>query len=113
MATGFCPRSCIMDDCVGRVCGRQTCRFYGFSRKTTASGIAKLFAPDFVWREAVVSKMNWRGRFLRLWRDSAGSSLIEYSFVITIMIALVVLVVATAGVWVAETWAHLLSTLST
>jgi Flp pilus assembly pilin Flp len=49
---------------------------------------------------------------LRLWRDSAGSSLIEYSFVITIMIALVLIAVATAGVWVAETWTRLMAILS-
>jgi Flp pilus assembly pilin Flp len=56
--------------------------------------------------------MSWRGSFLRLWRDSAGSSLIEYSFVITIMIALVLIAVATAGVWVAEAWTRLLSALA-
>ena len=49
---------------------------------------------------------------MRLWRDSAGSSLIEYSFVITVMIALVLIAVATAGVWVAEEWTRLLATLS-
>ena len=49
---------------------------------------------------------------MRLWRDSAGSSLIEYSFVITIMIALVLIAVATAGVWVAEAWTRLLSALA-
>jgi Flp pilus assembly pilin Flp len=86
--------------------------FYEFSRKTTRSGIAKFLALDSVGCGAFAGKMNWWGRFLRLWRDSAGSSLIEYSFVITIMIALVVIAVATAGVWVAEAWAHLLSTLS-
>ena len=86
--------------------------FYDFSRKTTASGIAKPLASNPVWCGAVVTEMSWRGRFLRLWRDSAGSSLIEYSFVITIMIALVLIAVATAGVWVAETWTRLMATLS-
>jgi Flp pilus assembly pilin Flp len=86
--------------------------FYDFSRKTSGSGIADLLATNSIGCGAFASKMSWWGRFLRLWRDSAGSSLIEYSFVITIMIALVMIAVATAGVWVAETWAHLLSTLS-
>jgi Flp pilus assembly pilin Flp len=56
--------------------------------------------------------MSGRGRFWRLWRDNAGSSLIEYSFLITIMIALVVVLVAAAGVWVSEAWARLLTILS-
>jgi Flp pilus assembly pilin Flp len=86
--------------------------FCDFSHNTTGSGIAKLLARNSVGCGAFANKMSWWGRFLHLWRDSAGSSLIEYSFAITIMIALVVLAVATAGVWVAETWAHLLSTLS-
>jgi Flp pilus assembly pilin Flp len=55
--------------------------------------------------------MNWRGRFLLFWRNSAGSALIEYSFLLTIMIALVVLAIASAGVWVSDMWTHLLSIL--
>jgi Flp pilus assembly pilin Flp len=45
--------------------------------------------------------------FLRLWRGRSGSALIEYSFLITIMIALIVIVVAVAGHWVAGMWVHL------
>jgi len=56
--------------------------------------------------------MRWRGKFLRLWRDGAGSALIEYSLLISIIIALGLIAVATAGVWAADMWARLLPNLS-
>ena len=83
----------------------------GFSRKRTSNGIAKFLASGPLGCGVLIGKMSWRGRFLRLWCDSAGSSLIEYSFIITIMIALVLIAVTTAGVWVANAWTHLLSVL--
>jgi Flp pilus assembly pilin Flp len=49
---------------------------------------------------------------LRPWRARSGSALIEYSFLITIMIALIVIGVAVAGHWVAGMWVHLLASLS-
>jgi Flp pilus assembly pilin Flp len=49
---------------------------------------------------------------LRLWRNCSGSALIEYSLVITIMIALIVVVAAVAGTWVFGTWMRLLANLS-
>jgi Flp pilus assembly pilin Flp len=49
--------------------------------------------------------------FSRLWRDRAGSSLIEYSFLITITAVLVLAGVAAVGVWASGTWSHLLATL--
>jgi Flp pilus assembly pilin Flp len=48
---------------------------------------------------------------LRLWRDRAGSSLIEYSLLITITVVLVVAAVAAAGIWVSGAWSHLLAAL--
>ena len=56
--------------------------------------------------------MRWRGEFLRLWRDSVGSALIEYSLLLSIIIALVVIAVASAGVWAADMWTRLLPTLA-
>ena len=47
------------------------------------------------------------GRFWRPWRDKAGSSLIEYAFLIAITIALIIIGVAVAGLWVSGIWAHL------
>jgi Flp pilus assembly pilin Flp len=47
----------------------------------------------------------------RLWRDSAGAALIEYSYLIGIIIALVVIGVAQAGSWASGTWVRLLSDL--
>jgi Flp pilus assembly pilin Flp len=48
---------------------------------------------------------------LRLWRDRAGSSLIEYSLLVTITVVLVVAAVAAAGIWVSGAWSHLLAAL--
>ena len=47
------------------------------------------------------------GRFWRRWRDKAGSSLIEYAFLIAITIALIIIGVAVAGLWASGMWAHL------
>jgi Flp pilus assembly pilin Flp len=52
-----------------------------------------------------------RNLLVCLWRDCSGSSLIEYSFLITITIVLVVVGVALAGRWAANTWIHLLPAL--
>jgi Flp pilus assembly pilin Flp len=49
--------------------------------------------------------------FLWLWRDRAGSSLIEYSFLITITVVLVLAGVAAVGIWASGTWSHLLAAL--
>jgi len=43
----------------------------------------------------------------RLWRDCVGGSLIEYSFLITIVVVLVVAGIAAVGIWVANMWTHL------
>jgi len=48
---------------------------------------------------------------VRLWRDCSGGSLIEYSFLITITVALVVLGVSLAGAWAANMWTSLLAEL--
>jgi Flp pilus assembly pilin Flp len=47
-----------------------------------------------------------------LWRDRSGSSLIEYSFLITLTVILVVVGVAFAGRWAAGMWTNLLHALS-
>jgi Flp pilus assembly pilin Flp len=47
----------------------------------------------------------------RLWRDCSGSSLIEYSFLITITVILVVAGIALVGLWAASMWTNLLPTL--
>jgi Flp pilus assembly pilin Flp len=44
-------------------------------------------------------------------RDCSGSSLIEYSFLITLTIILVLVGVAFAGRWAASMWTNLLPTL--
>jgi Flp pilus assembly pilin Flp len=49
--------------------------------------------------------------FRRPWRDQAGSSLIEYSILIAITIALIIVGVAAAGLWASGSWAHLLNIL--
>jgi Flp pilus assembly pilin Flp len=56
--------------------------------------------------------MTWRGRILRLWRDSAGSSLLEYSVLITIISAVIVIGVGIASVWISEKWMDLFSAIS-
>ena len=48
----------------------------------------------------------------RLWGDHAGGSLIEYSFLITITVVLVVAGVAAAGIWAANVWVSLWAVLS-
>ena len=50
--------------------------------------------------------------FLRLWRDGSGASLIEYSFLIGIIIALVVVAVALTGIWISGSWMSFLSALT-
>jgi Flp pilus assembly pilin Flp len=47
----------------------------------------------------------------RLWRDRVGSSLIEYAFLITITVVLVVAGVAFAGRWAANMWTNILPAL--
>ena len=74
--------------------------------------IAKFLASYSLWCGELISNMFWRGKFLRLWRSSAGSALIEYSFLISIVIALIVIAVAAAGVWASDVWTRLLPTLS-
>ena len=49
--------------------------------------------------------------FFRLWRDRSGATLIEYSSLIGIIIALVVTGVALAGIWASGVWVRLLSDL--
>ena len=44
--------------------------------------------------------LRWLEMSLRFWRDRSGSSLIEYSFLITVLAALVVVGVRAAGNWV-------------
>jgi Flp pilus assembly pilin Flp len=93
-------------------CAGGTVAVLGFFAQNNRNRDRQALGVQFYLVWAVVTEMSWRGRFLRLWCDSAGSSLIEYSFVITVMIALVLIAVATAGVWVAEEWTRLLATLS-
>jgi Flp pilus assembly pilin Flp len=52
-----------------------------------------------------------RNVFACLWRDCSGSSLIEYFFLITLTIILVVVGVAFAGRWAASMWTNLLPAL--
>ena len=55
--------------------------------------------------------VRWVKMYLRLWRDRSGAALIEYSFVIGFMIALIVIGVALAGSWASSMWVRLLSAL--
>jgi Flp pilus assembly pilin Flp len=48
---------------------------------------------------------------LRLWRDRAGSSLIEYSLLITIAVVLVLAGVVAVGIWVSGAWSRLIAVL--
>jgi Flp pilus assembly pilin Flp len=57
----------------------------------------------YVWCAGVAMM----GRFWRPWRDKAGSSLIEYAFLIAITIALIIIGVAVAGLWASGIWAYL------
>jgi len=50
-------------------------------------------------------------RLRRHWRDKTGSSLIEYTFLIAITIALIIVGIAVAGLWASGMWAHLLNIL--
>lgn len=45
--------------------------------------------------------------FQRLWCDRAGSSLIEYSLLIGILLVLVVAGIGVVGAWVLGTWTGL------
>ena len=56
--------------------------------------------------------VRWLEKFLCLWRDTSGSALIEYSLIITIVIALIGVGLGSAGVWAAGMWVRLLSALS-
>jgi pilus assembly protein Flp/PilA len=47
----------------------------------------------------------------RLWCDRSGSSLIEYSLLIGILLVLVVAGIGVVGVWVLGTWAGLVEQL--
>ena len=47
----------------------------------------------------------------RLWRNSSGASLIEYSVLLGVMAILIVAAVAVAGSWVYGAWTHLLAVL--
>ena len=58
------------------------------------------------------ARPRWLEMFLRLWRNRSGAALIEYSFVIGFMIAMIVIGVALAGSWASSTWVRLLSALS-
>jgi Flp pilus assembly pilin Flp len=85
---------------------------------TTTSARIALFAPlsearsvEFDGGSSLCHVMVALRKFLHLWRDCSGSSLIEYSFLITITIALVVLGVSLAGAWAANMWTNLLATL--
>jgi Flp pilus assembly pilin Flp len=46
--------------------------------------------------------------FQRLWRDQGGASLIEYSFLIALITAIVVVGVSVAGAWAQGMWERLL-----
>jgi Flp pilus assembly pilin Flp len=50
--------------------------------------------------------------FERLWRDRRGASLIEYSILVAMITAIVVVAVAVAGSWIYGVWVHLLAMLS-
>ena len=50
--------------------------------------------------------------FLSLWRATSGSSLIEYSWLIGIVIAVVIVGVALAGMWMSDMWQRLFSTVA-
>ena len=56
--------------------------------------------------------VRWLEAFLRLWHDCSGAALIEYSFVIGFMIAMIVVGIALAGSWASSMWVRLLPTLS-
>lgn len=47
------------------------------------------------------------GVFRRLWRDRAGSSMIEYAFLVAIMVAIIIVGVAVAGSWAVGMWTRL------
>jgi Flp pilus assembly pilin Flp len=49
--------------------------------------------------------------FVRLWRNRAGASLIEYAFIVGIVTAIFVAGVAFAGGWVGGLWVRLLGAL--
>jgi Flp pilus assembly pilin Flp len=63
---------------------------------------ARLFCTEMVYLRNVLAC---------LWRDCSGSSLIEYSLLITITIVLVVVGVAFAGRWAASMWTNLVPAL--
>jgi Flp pilus assembly pilin Flp len=46
---------------------------------------------------------------MRLWRDQAGASLIDYAILAALITVLVVIGVAVAGTWLLGTWAHVLA----
>jgi len=54
----------------------------------------------------------WLEMFLSLWRATSGSSLIEYSWLIGIVIAVVIVGVALAGMWMSDMWERLFSTVA-
>jgi pilus assembly protein Flp/PilA len=47
----------------------------------------------------------------RLWRNSSGASLIEYSVLLGVMTILIIVAIAVAGSWLYGAWTHLLATL--
>jgi Flp pilus assembly pilin Flp len=48
----------------------------------------------------------------RIWRESSGATLIEYSFIVGIITSLIVVGVEVTGRWVESVWARLLIALS-
>ena len=65
--------------------------------------------PAQVHARAMRTRVRYRLR--RLWHDNAGASLLEYTWLIGIIIALVVIGVALAGSWASGMWQNLLSIL--
>jgi Flp pilus assembly pilin Flp len=49
--------------------------------------------------------------FPRLWRVRSGSSVIEYAFLITLMIALIAIAIVAASDWLEAMWAAFLGAL--
>ena len=56
-------------------------------------------------------RVKMAGMFQRLWGDRAGSSLIEYSMLVGIVIALALVVVSAVGAWAQGVWVNLLHSL--
>jgi Flp pilus assembly pilin Flp len=74
-------------------------------------GTASFVRPQGRSLRRVLEMVYLRNVLACLRRDCSGSSLIEYSLLITITIVLVVVGVAAVGIWAASMWTNLLPTL--